>query len=320
MFALFQTVSRIPASTILLYILPLAVTEDVHIVYPNHRYEVNATWTTETPRTIQRPSGVHFTQRTPLKQAWQHRNQSSERYRNISLTYPSKLSLVKRSGDYQYDYPQYEVDDHAAPWQVHGHGQRMPALRTMPYPRFPMYDRPASRFDFPSIGTLAIIKLVILKILSFGLFKLVTLLLLKLPIVLFLLGFKFLIILKLIKLVKLLTIPIIIPIILVVLAPVLLVLFFLLLPLLLAPLIPLILIPILLPLLLSIPVPVLAPTGRRRRRQAESDLQEIQSRSVQDDVLYLVRRVLESEQCIERVACQFATNKQSQGFAAYVAW
>lgn len=312
--------SRLPAGITLLYILSLTATEDVHLVYPNHRYEMNSTWTTETPRTLQRPSTIHVMQRTPLKQAWQRRNQSTELYRNVSLTYPSKLSLRKRSGDYQYDYPQYEVDDHAAPWYVHGHGNRMPALRTMPYPRYPVHDRPASRFDFPSFGTLAIIKLVLLKILSFGVFKLLTLLLLKLPIVFFLLGFKFLIILKLIKLVKLLTIPIIIPFILIILAPILLVLFFLLLPLLLAPLLPLILIPILLPLLLALPVPVLAPAGRRRRRQADTGLQDIQSRSVQDDVLYLIRRVLESEQCIERVACQLATNKQSQGFSDYVAW
>uniref|UniRef100_A0A1B6J1U7 Uncharacterized protein n=1 Tax=Homalodisca liturata TaxID=320908 RepID=A0A1B6J1U7_9HEMI len=300
--------------SILLTLINFALTEDV--AHPNHRYFNTPLPIPQTPRAFQQSILNHLPQRiTPQT----HRRIQSVFPRNVS-NQTSNLSVAKRSGDYHYmDYSQYDMEDHHWPHHAVHH---VPAVRTIPYPRYPHYDGPSHRFDISSIGIIAILKLIIVKILSFGFFKIIVLFLMKIPIILFTLGFKFLIILKLIKLVKLLTIPIVIPIIVVVVAPIILLALLLLLPLLipliLAPLIPLILIPILLPLLLSIPIPVLGPatTAGRRRRTAGS----IQPRGVQEDVLYLVRRVLESEQCIERVACQFATNKQSKGFATFVAW
>lgn len=287
--------------------------EGVDIVFANHRYFDKPSSSTQTPRSLQRPV---FNNQPPRLTHDHHRRTLSTRLKTTSSNpQSSRLTIDRRSGDiipmdHAMDYPQYDVMDE--------HGHKMHVYRSVPYARYPVYEKPSSRFDISSIGIIAILKLILIKILSIGFFKILFLFFLKFPLIIFTLGFKFLIILKLIKLVKLLTIPIVIPIIIIIILPILIVAFFLvvplLLPLILAPVIPLILIPILLPLILSLPVPVLAPAGRRRREDS------VQSRSVQDDVLFLVRRVLESEQCIERVACQLAANKQSRGYASYVAW
>ncbi|KAF6201656.1 hypothetical protein GE061_004049 [Apolygus lucorum] len=117
------------------------------------------------------------------------------------------------------------------------------------------------------------------------------LLLLKLPVILFTFFGKFLLFFKVAKVLKLLALPL---------------LLVGLLPLLLVPL--LLLAPLLLPLLLALPIPVLQPAaaaaGRRRRDTRR---------------LMLLQGLLESERCLERVACTLAADKQPV-YTTSIAW
>lgn len=320
--------------TILLSLLSSTLSdEDIDSFQPNHLYTDSAIPASQTPRN--QPIFNNFPQRIPLQKI-QHQRFQPIRARNLTnyqptpptiynfFPQPSKLSKVKRSQDYHYgnmDYHQYEVDDHEPLYHPHmPHMTHMPAIRTTHFPRIPMFEKPEPKLDISTLGMLALMKLGMLKMMKFGFINMILMMLFKMPMILGILGMKFMILMNLVKLAKLLTLPLILPLILLLLIPILIPLFLLLIPLLLplilAPLIPLILIPILLPLLLLLPVPVLAPVTGRRRRQ----LEDSRARSVDEDVLYLVRRVLESEQCIERVACRLAANKQSKGFTAFVAW
>ena len=148
-----------------------------------------------------------------------------------------------------------------------------------------------SSSDLASIGIIILLlKLLFLKAKGIGVGLI---LLLKLPIVLIAFLSKLLVAIKAFKLAKVFMLPLLIP---------------LLLPLLLGPLL---LLPLLLPLLLLLPIPVLgttaAPvTGRRKREIPQG--------------FHTLRAVIESEYCLERIACQMAASKQPSFYSSLIAW
>lgn len=308
----------------------LTTTTTVQSAYSNHRYyqqnDDTADYQQQSPpyyrsqfdyvQPLTQQNGF-----TPMKTTKLLHHQHNNTIRGIRPVKLNRRQHVANTNDWRRrsDYPHHidyheNYDDAGGHYDVHHY--TAPIVRPVRYHHHVPYyaDAPSPKFDITHLGLLAIFKLILLKIKAFGLFKLLLLIILKFPIIVFTLGFKFLIILKLIKLVKLLTLPALIPLIIIAILPLIIFL-----PLLLAPLLPLVLLPLLLPLLLMLPVPVLTPaTGKRRRRRSSSDVAA--GRGVQDDVLHLVRRVLESEQCIERVACQLASNAQAKDYAPYIAW
>ncbi|XP_014282283.1 uncharacterized protein [Halyomorpha halys] len=146
--------------------------------------------------------------------------------------------------------------------------------------------------DLTSIGIIILLaKLLFLKAKGLGIGLV---LLLKLPFVLIAFLSKLLVAIKAFKLAKFLTFALLIPFLI---------------PLLLAPLL---LLPLLLPLLLLLPIPVLTPTaaaaaaGRRKREIPRS--------------LHTLRAVIESESCLEKIACQMAAPRQPSFYANFIAW
>ncbi|XP_075231808.1 uncharacterized protein LOC142330452 [Lycorma delicatula] len=188
--------------------------------------------------------------------------------------------------------------------------------------------------DFIKILLLLILKLLLIKLKTIGFIKIVLLILLKLPVIFFGIIFKLLLFVKITNLFKLLTLPLFLPLILIILAPILL----LLLPLLLIPFAPLLLIPLLLPLLLFLPIPVLtvttttttttttaAPSGKRRRRRFISNEYNNNNNNLpyeysdsRNNELLFFRNLIESEKCLERIACKLAADRRSTLFNSYI--
>ncbi|CAB0003884.1 unnamed protein product, partial [Nesidiocoris tenuis] len=174
--------------------------------------------------------------------------------------------------DADHFYHQY---DHGHPMVTHGYAHR--------------YRPPAHMsekgLDVTSLGILAIIKLLLIKIKGMGLGLL---LLLKLPIVLFTFFGKLLMFLKVAKFLKLLAVPF---------------LLIGLLPLFLGPL--LFLAPLLLPLLLALPIPVLQPANNNAGQAAGRRRRETYGGSGA-----ALRSLLESDRCLERIACTLAADRE----------
>ncbi|XP_069690353.1 uncharacterized protein [Periplaneta americana] len=209
----------------------------------------------------------------------------------------------------------------------HGHHHHHPVHHYVPPPAiyYPAHHH-EKHDEYSKLGLLALAKIVLAKIKALGLFKIILLLLAKIPLIFLKIALKFFFLFKAVKLFKLLTFSALFPLILVPLIPLLF------LPLLLLPLAPLLLIPLALPLLLLallfLPIPVMTPMGNanraadkkttsRRRRDAGEVWRELDA---SDDFLMLTRTVLESQQCLERLACKMAARQDSGTYNSFILW
>ncbi|XKL66973.1 hypothetical protein PGB90_010393 [Kerria lacca] len=162
-------------------------------------------------------------------------------------------------------------------------------------------DHKKSSLDLKKIGIIALVKIGLAKLKAFGILKLIFLMLFKFKLFLALIFVKWLLILKTIKLLKSLLIPLF-----------LLSLLFLL-PLLLLPL--LLLLPTLLPLALLIPIPT---PGRDQYSRVPALFHQKPQRT--DLAMSILSKFLDSQECIEKIACQLATKKESKLFYPIINW
>ncbi|XP_050441992.1 uncharacterized protein LOC126846534 [Adelges cooleyi] len=175
-----------------------------------------------------------------------------------------------------------------------------------PVPIIAEYRRPhhhKSMIDWHKIGILALLKIGLVKLKIFAFLKTVFMLLLKLKLFLIALFFKFLLLLKLMKFLKLLLVPLL----LLALSP-------LLLPLLL----PLILMP-LYRLFTLLTEPVLVPSSANGTASSITRSQLDPLRMV-DPGMIEFRNVLQSEKCVQRIACRMATTEQSGIASSWINW
>lgn len=219
----------------------------------------------------------------------------------------------------------------------HGHHHHHPTHHYPPpaiyYPAHSYHDK---HEEYSKLGILAIVKIVLAKLKALGLVKIILILLAKIPLIFLKIAIKFFFLFKAVKLFKLLTFSALFPLILIPLIPLLL------LPLLFLPLAPLALIPLLLPLilpfLLMMPVPVMNNTppdmlhnknkktaSSRRRRDAVKQVDPDTGRvwrqlDASHDFLALTQRVLESQQCLERLSCKMAAKHDSTTYTKVILW
>lgn len=183
------------------------------------------------------------------------------------------------------------------------------------------------KIDWHKIGILALFKIGLAKLKAFGFLKILFLLVFKLKLFLIALFFKFLLISKLMKLFKLLLIPLILLTIL--------------------PIIGSLFSPMLVGGLIQIPMrilnfltePVLAPASAATKNSALDSAvststsvskNEVSSTpntkrhfkrlNLFDPTLNIFRNVLESEKCVERIACRMAVVEKAGVFPVWINW
>lgn len=156
-----------------------------------------------------------------------------------------------------------------------------------------------SKLDLKNLGILALVKIGLAKLKIFGLLKVLFFILLKFKLFLILIFVKFLLFLKALKLIK----ALLLPFFLLSLLPLLL----LLLPLLLYLALP----------LLGLPVPVMVPTRYQHGRIGLLDHISTQNTDI---LLEIMEQLMNSERCVERIACQLATKKQAKLFYPVLTW
>lgn len=156
-----------------------------------------------------------------------------------------------------------------------------------------------SKLDLKKLGILALVKIGLAKLKIFGLLKVLFFILLKFKLILMLIFVKFLLFLKALKLIK----ALLLPFLLLSLLPLLL----LLLPLLLYLALP----------LLGLPVPVMVPSRYQHGRIGILDHISTQNTDI---LLEIMDQLLNSERCVERIACQLATKKQAKLFYPVLSW
>lgn len=206
----------------------------------------------------------------------------------------------------------------------HGHHHHHP-IHHYPPPAI-YYPAHHEKHEYSKLGILAVVKIVLAKLKALGLVKIILILLAKIPLIFLKIALKFFFLFKAVKLFKLLTFSALFPLILIPLIPLLL------LPLLFLPLAPLLLIPLLLPLLLPLilllPVPVMngvttnaKTASSRRRRDANPATGRVwRQLDASHDFLALTQQVLESQQCLERLACKMAAKHDSTTYTNVVLW
>lgn len=167
-------------------------------------------------------------------------------------------------------------------------------------------DDHSSKMDLKHIGIIALVKIGLTKLKIFGILKLLFIILLKFKLLLVILFVKFVLFLKAIKKLKALLIPF------------LLLLGLLLLPLLLLPLLlPLFLLRYLLPLLLLLPIP---QPARIRGTKTDNRFLEYLKSQRSDPIMDIMAQLMEAETCVERIACQLATRKESRLLYPIIKW
>jgi hypothetical protein len=231
--------------------------------------------------------------------------------------------------DDDYDGGNHYSPDFYPHHHHHGHHHHHPIHH---YPPPAIYS-PAhhEKHEYSKLGILAVVKIVLAKLKALGLVKVILILLAKIPLIFLKIALKFFFLFKAVKLFKLLTFSALFPLILIPLIPLLL------LPLLFLPLAPFLfipmLLPLLLPLLLLLPVPVLAgplqnaratdkkTASSRRRRDADPATGRVwRQLDASHDFLSLTQRVLESQQCLERLACKMAAKHDSTTYTNVILW
>ncbi|XP_050442508.1 uncharacterized protein LOC126846764 [Adelges cooleyi] len=170
-----------------------------------------------------------------------------------------------------------------------------------PVPIIAEIRHPSSKmgFDMGKIGMLAMIKIGLAKLKALGFVKALLLLLLKLKFFLVLLLFKFLMLLKMMKLLKLLLLPFLLSLALPLLLPLLLTIF-----------------PRLMRLLFLLSQPALVPnTNTNTTPNPNETLQKRRSHldpiELLDPNLAQIRNIVQSEKCIQRIACRLAGTQSS---------
>lgn len=218
--------------------------------------------------------------------------------------------------NYQLHHPNSQVEQ----YNIHSPLQQIQMI----------YDK----MDWHKIGILALIKLGLVKLKVFGFLKLLFLLVFKLKLFLIAMFFKFLLIMKLMKFLKLLTVPLIL--------------------LALLPLLSLIASPMLVGGLLTIPnrllefftEPVFVPTAVTKNSAADptvlpsaasaaktssSTLYELDNLSlinrrrldilkILDPSMKILRKVLELDKCVERIACRMAVVEKIGIMPVWISW
>ncbi len=187
----------------------------------------------------------------------------------------------------------------------------------------------SGKLDLKKIGIIALVKIGLAKLTLFGVLKLLFFILLKFKLFLLLFFIKFLLFLKALKHLKALLLPFFL----------LLALLFL--PLLLLPLLlPLLLLRYLLPLLLLLPTPLGRPAnnmanmgnsmgnnmgnnmgnGAAGNQAGGNRIGHDFKIPNADPIMEVMMQLLDSEQCVERIACQLATKRESKLLFPIINW
>ncbi|RZF45446.1 hypothetical protein LSTR_LSTR009317 [Laodelphax striatellus] len=289
---------------------------------------------TVTPSYTEKDAGRTFNQMSPIDhnmgasnnlqdmdaveyhQRWMNHHQQQLQNAELMKNDQDTSFTYNRHGEYEtYDHLDHDDYHHQHPWDL----TSMKPFIKMPMKPMKMLD--FSSIDFMKIAMVAVLKLVLFKIQTIGTVKFLAFLLMKIPIILIKIALKVMFVMKMIQILKYLAIPFLLPTILHLLAP--------LIPLLL----PLLLLPLLLPLLLFLPIPVLAmittssttttttttvaPNSRRKRHIAADD-GFIFDRQKLDMAFF--RKLVDSEMCLERIACNLAADKKASSFSSLVLW
>ncbi|XP_039290047.1 uncharacterized protein LOC120352644 [Nilaparvata lugens] len=260
---------------------------------------------------------MHEVDAVDYHQRWMNHHQQQLQNAELMKNDQDTSFTYNRHGEYEtYDHLDHDDYHSHHPWDL----TSMKPFIKMPMKPTKMLD--FSSIDFMKIAMVAVLKLVLFKIQTIGTVKFLAFLLMKIPIILIKIAMKVMFVMKFIQILKYLAIPFLLPTILSLLAP--------LLPILL----PLLLLPLLLPLLLFLPIPVLAmvgtssttttstttmaPTARQRRSIAATDVGFRFDRQKLDMAFF--RKLVDSEMCLERIACNLAADKKASTFSSLVSW